>query len=454
MEFIDTHCHLEMGQFDNDRDEVILRARDSGLEALITIGSDLESNTLALKIAEKYPFVYTSVGIHPHDSKDFNDKIRDDIIGWSKIDKVVAIGETGLDYHYDNSPREVQRRVFENHLELAKDLDLPAVIHSREARNDTLDILQRSGITKGVLHCFSGDEKMAEMAMMMGLHISFAGPVTFKKATDLQEIVKLIPDDYLLIETDAPYLSPVPFRGKRNEPSFIVHTARSIAEIRGVSVDDVARITTINARKLFNTGNVPETGEIAYKIRNSLYLNITNRCTNRCTFCIRGQKNFVKGHNLRLSHEPSSEELIDAIGDPAKYKEVVFCGYGEPFLRLDVVKEVASWIKEKGGHVRINTNGHGNIIHKRNILPELEEIIDSLSISMDAPDADSYDKLCAPTYKDAYPGILDFIIESKKFIQSIQVTVVDTGDIDIKRCKEIADDMGVGFRTRKLDIVG
>ncbi len=443
-----------MSQFNNDRDEVILRARDAGLEALITIGSDLESNTLALKIAEKYHFVYSTVGIHPHDSKDFNDEIRDDIIKWSKNEKVVAIGETGLDYHYDNSPRDVQRKVFESHLELAKNLNLPAVIHSRKAKDDTLDILQRSGITKGVLHCFSGDWEMAEKAMMMGLHISIAGPVTFKKATSLQEIVKLIPDDYLLIETDAPYLTPVPYRGKRNEPSYIVHTAKAVAKLRGVMINDIARLTTLNAKRLFKISGIADKGEIAYKIRNSLYLNITNRCTNRCSFCIRAQSDFVKGHNLRLSREPSTDELKEAIGDPTTYKEVVFCGYGEPLLRLDVVKEVGEWVKNNGGHVRLNTNGHANLIHKRNILPELQHFVDSMSISLDAQDEETYNKLCIPIYKNAYAGVIGFIDEAKKYISSVQLTVVDAESVDLKKCEEIAQKAGVGFRVRKLDIVG
>jgi TatD DNase family protein len=454
MKFIDTHCHLEMRQYDKDRDAVIKRAEDSGLEALITISSDIESNTVALGLAEKYPIVYASVGIHPHDAKDFSDDICNKFRQWSEKKKVVAIGETGLDYHYDNSPRAVQRDVFRKHLALAKEVDLPAIMHSREAKDDTIAIMRESDITRGVLHCFSGDQEMAEKAMMMGIHISFAGPVTFNNARKAREIAQIIPDDYLLIETDAPYLTPSPHRGKRNEPSYIIHTARAIADARGVTVEDIARITTLNAKRLFKIGQVAEKGEIAYKIRNSLYLNITNRCTNRCSFCVRSRKDFVKGHNLKLAVEPSSDELIAAIGDPKQYKEIVFCGYGEPLLRLDVVKHVASWIKKGGGQVRINTNGHGNLIHKRNILPELHNLVDSLSISIDAPDREAYERVCVPMFSNAFDGILDFIRESKKYVPSIQLTVVDTGDIDTGKCKNVAEDLGVGFRIRNLDRVG
>ena len=451
---IDTHCHLEMEQYDSDRDEVIKRASGQNVEAMITVGTNIESNHRVLALAGEYENIYASVGIHPHDATSATEKIYDEITGWSRNRKTVAIGETGLDYHYDNSPREIQRNVFAKHLELAKNLDLPAIVHSRDAKEDTLSILRDSGISKGVLHCFSGDSEMAEKAMMMGLHISFAGPVTFKKAERSREIVKLIPDDYLLVETDAPYLAPVPYRGKRNEPSYVVLTAQTIADIRGVILDDIARITTINARRLFNIGDIPRKGEIAYKIRKSLYLNITNRCTNCCSFCVRTQKNFVKGHNLRLSHEPSYEELIDAIGNPADFREVVFCGYGEPLLRLELVKKVASWIKSKGGTVRINTNGHGNLIHKRNILPELAGIVDSLSISLNAHDKETYDKLCVPMYKDAFQGVLEFITEAGKYIPDIKLTVVETVSIDIEKCKKIAGKAGAGFRVRKLDTVG
>jgi TatD DNase family protein len=453
MRLIDTHCHIEMKDFDKDREDVLKRAKDSGIESIITIGSDYQSNLKNLSIIDKYDFIYASVGIHPHDSTGFNDRLFNEIIEWSKIEKVVAIGETGLDYHYEHSPREIQKEVFKRHIELSRVTGLPLVIHSREAKDDTLRILKDSGITNGVLHCFSGDLDMAERAMEMGLYISFSGVVTFKNARRILDIVRMIPDDYLLIETDAPYLAPEPFRGRRNEPSYIVHTAERIATIRGVNPDDIARITSLNAKRLFRTGDLPES-EIAYKIRDSLYLNITNRCTNKCSFCVRFYSDYVKGHKLRLSREPSEEELKAAIGDPKRYKEVVFCGYGEPLIRLDIVKEIARWVKERGGRVRINTNGHGNMIHRRNILPELKGFIDSISISLDAHDEETYNKICAPAFKNAFKEVLSFIKEARNYIPDVQITVVDMNGVDIDKCKEIAQGLGVKLRVRKLDIVG
>jgi TatD DNase family protein len=443
-----------MARFAPDREDVIARAREAGFEALITIGSDFASNTQALALAEAHPDVYCSVGIHPHDARDFTEEIAGALAAWATHPKVVAIGETGLDYHYDNSPRDMQRDVFMRHLTLAGTTGLPAVIHSREADEATARILRDSGIQGGVLHCFSGSRELLETALSLGLCISVAGPVTFPKATGLKEMVKRIPDENLLLETDAPYLAPVPMRGKRNEPAYMVHTAREVARLRGLSLEDIARISTLNARRLFRIGNVSGNGEIAYKIRDSLYLNITNRCTNQCSFCVRSLTDYVKGHNLRLEREPTAEELEDAIGDPAAYAEVVFCGYGEPLLRLDLVKELSSWIKEHGGTVRINTNGQGNLIHRRNILPELKGKVDVLSVSMDAHDEDTYDRICRPALPHAFPAVLEFIRDAQGYIPDVQVTVVDAEGVNIEKCKDLAETLNVPLRVRRLHAVG
>jgi TatD DNase family protein len=452
--FIDTHCHLEMKEFGKDRDEVIARAEAAGIEALITIGSDLDGTLKGVDLAERHDHIYSSVGIHPHDAKDFTDKTYDLLKELTGKRKVVAIGETGLDFHYDHSPRDVQRRVFERHLLLAVETGLPVVIHSREANDDTLRIVRDSGVTRGVFHCFSGDMKMAEQVVAMGFCISLAGPVTFKKSLNLQEVARRVPDDALLLETDAPYLSPEPFRGKRNEPAYLVYTARKIAELRGISLQDVSRITTLNAKRLFGIGELPEKGEIAYQIRDSLYLNITNRCTNRCSFCVRFHSDYVKGHRLRLSHEPSEDELKEAIGDPARYKEVVFCGYGEPLERLETVKNIARWVKDHKGRVRVNTNGHANLIHRRNIIPELKGIVDSISVSLDAQDRDTYDRICSPVFPDAFDAVLSFIREVKEAVPDVQATVVEMPGVDVAQCRKIAEGLGAIFRLRKLDIVG
>ncbi len=452
---IDTHCHLDMKAFDGDRDEVIKRAGDAGIRYIINVGSDREGNIRGLRMFREHPSVYSAAGIHPHNARDLDYSLYRELKEWIREPKVVAVGEIGLDYHYLHSPKGVQIEAFRRQMALAKDAGLPVIVHSREAKNDTLRVLrEESGDTTGVLHCFSGDADMAKKAMELGFYISLAGPVTFRNAHGMREIAAFIPDEFLLIETDAPYLSPEPVRGGRNEPAFLKHTAEVIAGIRGITAADLARITMLNAMKLFKIEEIAEEGEIVYKIRDSLYLNITNRCTNRCGFCIKFRTNYVKGHNLRLEKDPAALQVIKAIRDPKDYSEVVFCGIGEPFLRLDVVKKVSRWIKQHGGKVRINTNGQGNLIHGRNILPELHGLVDSISVSLDAEDEEKYEKICRPSFKGAYRGVIEFIKEAKKFIPDVRITVVKIPEVDIDRCRAVAAELGVPLREREFNEVG
>jgi len=339
----------------------------------------------------------------------------------------------------------------------ARELNLPIIVHDRDAHEDTLHILSEewSPDLGGVMHCFSGDIEMAKKMIEMGFSLSLAGPVTFPKAEALREVVRQIPIEHLLIETDAPYLAPQPVRGKRNEPAFVRHTAEAIAQIKGLSFDDVARITSYNAMQLFGIGTVPKQGMITYPIRNSLYLNITNRCTAACTFCVRYHTDFVKGHNLRLGDEPTAEELIKEINDPKRYTEIVFCGYGEPLLRLDVVKAVAAEVKKRGGKVRIDTNGHANLIYKRNVVPELAGLVDAVSISLNAQNAGLYNKVSQPKFGiETYEAVKEFIREAKKYIPDVAVTVVSLPEVDIEACRKIADELGVKLRVREYNVVG
>lgn len=452
---IDTHCHLEMKAFQKDREEVLSRAANEGIAYIINAGSDERGNIDGLRIAAEHEQVYASVGIHPHDAESLDTSLFKNIRAWIQKPKVVAIGEIGLDYHYLHSSKEAQINSFRKQLALARESDLPVIVHSREARDDTLRILGEEGKElKGVLHCFSGDQEMANTAVKMGFHISFAGPVTFKNAGALRKTAKTIPDERILVETDAPYLSPVPMRGKRNEPSYVRYTAQALADVRGVSEEDIARIVTLNAKMLFSIGPLSKEGKIAYRIRDSLYLNITDRCTNRCGFCVKGHTSYIKGHNLKLVREPTDAELITAIGDPRQYKEIVFCGLGEPFLRLDLIKTVAQWVKERGGKVRVNTNGHGNAIHGRNILPELRGIVDIISVSLDAEKEETYQKICRPVIKDAFLNVISFIKESKIHIPKVNVTIVNVPGVNITKCREIARDLGVDFRVRDYNVVG
>jgi TatD DNase family protein len=207
--------------------------------------------------------------------------------------------------------------------------------------------------------------------------------------------------------------------------------------------------------QLFGIGEVPKKGMITYPIRNSLYLNVTNRCTSACTFCVRYFTDYVKGHNLRLADEPTAEELIKEIGDAKRYDEIVFCGYGEPLLRLDVIKTVAAEVKRQGGKVRIDTNGHGNLIHKRNILPELAGLVDAVSVSLNAQNAELYEKVSQPKFGPAtYDAVKEFIRESVKYIPSVTATIVTVPGVDVEACRKITDELGAKLRVREHNVVG
>lgn len=453
--FIDSHCHLHMKAFDKDRTWVIQNAKAAGVSKIVNIGIDIQSSKEGLAIAENYDNVYTTAGIHPHEAKTLDTSTLDKLRDLAESPYVAAIGEIGLDYFYMHSLQSVQQEAFRKQLALAGELFLPVVIHSRDAEEDTLSILKEAPKDlKGVLHCYTGSMKMAEHALAMGFFLSFSGIVTFESADAIREIVKIVPDDKLLIETDAPYLTPHPERGKRNEPAFLIRTAEVISKLRGISLTDLARITSGNTKKFFNIEAVSQEAKITYPIRDSLYLNITGRCTNTCWFCTRFQSDTVKGHYLKLDNEPDRETIIKSIGNPGDYKEIVFCGLGEPLLRLDVVKDVAKWVKQHGGRVRINTNGQGNLIYGRNILPELQGLVDSVSISLDAENEDKYNAICCPSLPGAYKAVLDFIRDAPKYIHDVEASVVTTPGVDIERCREIAENFNVRLRLRKLDVVG
>lgn len=461
---IDTHAHLDMDQYDADREEVIQRARDNGVDYILNIGCDVESSARSLELAEQYDFIYATAGIHPHDVKSIDDTTYAELRRLLAHPRMVAVGEIGLDYFKNYSPQDLQRTHFRNQLELAKELDKPIIIHCRDANEDMISILSEfypanEKARSGIFHCFSGDQKLADKALEMGFYISFSGSVTFKKSDELRAVAKTIPADRLFVETDCPFLTPAPNRGKRNEPSFVHHTAQLVAEVRGLRVEDVQRTTELNFFELFGIGKNAPTGTVSYQIRNSLYLNLTTRCTDDCVFCTRLTRPVVQGYNLKLDREPTAQEVWESIDDPTKYDEVVFCGYGEPTLRLDVVKEVAKKIKAAGGRVRLNTNGHGNVINKRNILPELQGLIDEVSVSLNTDTSEAYDEICRPlpAFRNGiYDKIKEFIAEAKKYIPKVQATIVtQQKDVDETACEEIVKkEFGVDYRTRRYNMVG
>ena len=266
MRLIDSHCHIDGDSFDEDRDAIVRRARESGVVAMLNVGTGDPHNgeiARAVAVAERYENVFASVGVHPHDAKLYDDAAERALVELTEQSrKVIAWGEIGLDFYYDHSPRDVQEAVFRRQIRTARDLNLPIIIHSRDADDETVEILREecahADFRGGIMHCFGGTAPMAEALMKIGFLISFAGNVTFKKAENLREAARVVPLDKLLVETDCPFLTPVPLRGKRNEPAYVAHTARFLADFYNIEPETLAAATTANFERFFGLKIEPE----------------------------------------------------------------------------------------------------------------------------------------------------------------------------------------------------
>jgi TatD DNase family protein len=252
---VDSHCHLNFPQFKDKLDEIVNRALDKGVSKMLTISTKLNEISKLENISKTYSEVYNSVGVHPHECKNYKDLCLEDLLKYTKNPKCIGIGESGLDFYYENSPKELQIELFKIHIEAARKSFLPLIVHTRAADSETIEILQnemKRGKFAGLIHCFSTSRELAEKAIDLGFYISLSGIITFNKSNELRNIVKELPLNRLLLETDAPYLAPEPYRGKCNEPSYVVHTAERLANIMNVNIDTVAKKTTENFNKLFN----------------------------------------------------------------------------------------------------------------------------------------------------------------------------------------------------------
>ncbi len=251
---VDSHCHLNFDDFGDDIADIVQRAKDNSVCAMLNAGSDMNDLETQLELCEKYPFIYTAVGVHPHNAKDYESVKAQDIIQKTEHKKVVAIGETGLDYYYDLSPRDLQKNFFYEHIIASQETGLPLIIHAREADEDIIEMLKQGLKEKefgAVIHSFSSSKKLADFAVEHGFYLSASGMITFNKSVELRDIFKDVPLHNLLVETDAPYLAPVPKRGCRNEPAFVIHTLEKLAQIKDVPYEQMAQITTDNFFKLF-----------------------------------------------------------------------------------------------------------------------------------------------------------------------------------------------------------
>ncbi len=461
--WFDSHAHLDRRFFPDDLDEVIERAFASGVEGIVTIGAsaDPAEMTEAVEVAKAHPRIWAAVGVHPHEADKATEQTFDTLARLLGEAKVVALGEVGLDYFYDLSSRAGQQAVFRRQIRMAAEAGKPLVIHVRDAHEDCLEILREERLPwpPGVIHCFTSDLGTARAYIDLGFKISIPGVVTFRNAGALAEAVKGLRAEDLLVETDSPFLAPVPMRGRRNEPAFVRHTGEAVARLKGLTPDDVARITALTARRLFGI-EVEEAlaPRLVYPIRESLYVNVTNRCTLRCTFCSKFKDWVVKGHNLRLPADPAPEALWDALVEAGftGYREVVFCGYGEPLLRWEVVADLAARVKAAGVKVRVNTDGLASLVSGHDVVSKLAGKVDALSVSLNASDGETYARVCRSRHgAAAFDAVCAFLRRAREVIPEVTASVVALPDLDIEACRRLAEDqIGVKFRVRPLDDPG
>lgn len=451
---VDSHAHLESVEFDGLLDEIVGRAQVAGVGEILNIGYSPATIDKTLELVERYESIYCALGVHPHNSKEFTEEYEEELKKKLLGKKVLAVGEIGLDYYRDLSPRKTQRDVFKQQIGLALYFGKPIIVHCRDAFEDVMNILREEGAGEagGVFHAFSGGLDEAREILGLGFHLGIGGPVTYKNSK-LPEVISHLPSGALLIETDCPYLPPAPYRGKRNEPAYVALVAEKLAEILDVTLEDIERTSETNYRRLFH-GGAGAPPEIAYTLRGNIYVNVTSSCTNDCLFCPRGRFcNYLYGHNLSLDSDPAPEEMADAVkrlAETGDFKEIVYCGYGEPACRLDAMLETAAELQALGLPQRLNTNGQGNLIHKRNIVPELERTLDRVSVSLNAPDTGTYQRLCRPDFGErAFPAVVDFIEKTAASKMKCAVTALDYEGVDLDACRELTGRIpGAKFQAR------
>lgn len=455
---IDSHAHLNMSPFRDDLDDVMARARAAGVGEILNVGYDPASLDQTIALVGRYDEVHAAIGIHPHEAKCWDAELEKRIKQLLLRKKVLALGEIGLDYYRDLSPRDVQRDVFRRQIGIALYFEKPIVVHCRDAFHDVIEILREEGASRigGIFHAFSGGIIEAGEVLDLGFVIGIGGPLTYKKSK-LPDVASRLPSNGFVLETDCPYLPPVPYRGKRNEPAYIRIVAEKMAEVRGVSMEDIERAAEVNYRVLLEKGfDAPVS--VAYRLRNNCYINVTGVCTNNCTFCSRLRtRRHLYGFNLNLVTDPTAHEMIAEARElihAGSCEEIVFCGYGEPTARLDEVIEAAGGLGELGLPLRLNTNGQGNMIHGRNIVPELERHFTAVSVSLNAHDRSSYERLCRPDAGGkAFDSVVDFIRKTAASKMRCVVTALDHPEVDIERCRAVVMSVpGAHFSVRRYHL--
>jgi TatD DNase family protein len=460
MTWIDSHVHLEDEAFAEDSGDVKTRALAAGVELMINAGSTREANC---KILQNLPFdesMFAGMGLHPHEFPATADFYIDDLREQLSREKIVAVGEIGLDYHvFKGVPLPdmmAQQAAFRRQLRLARIFELPLIVHVREAYPDALRMLREEGPfpAGGVLHCYAGGPELLDEVMQMGFYIGVGGPVGYPSGDSVRLSVAAAPIDRIVLETDAPYLPPQSRRGLRNEPECIPEIARAVAGVRGVTLETLAGQTTANARRLFQLESAAS-DVWAYPLQNHMYVNLTNRCSANCIFCPRRVSRKLQAYDLTLKREPLAREIMFALGDVRKYSEVVFCGFGEPVLRLPVLLAVAREVKRQGVKVRVNTNGHADLIYNRDILPDCLGLVDEWSVSLNSADPEQYDRLVKPASgPGALAAVKQFIARAAAAGFEVTTTAVELPEVDIRAVEALSQQLGARYRGRTPQRLG
>ncbi len=455
---IDSHAHLDLKHFDGDRDQVLYRAAEAGIGEILNIGCDEATMDSTLKLIDEHGSIWAALGIHPHNASEWNEDLEEKLKQLLLRRKVLAVGEIGLDYFRDISPRDRQREIFRRQIGIALYFGKPIVVHCRDAFDDVMRILREEGASEvgGIFHAFSGGDLEAEAVLGLGFLIGIGGPLTYRNSK-LPEVATRLPSSAFVLETDSPYLPPQQYRGERNEPAYVRIIAGKMAELRGVGIADIERAAETNYRRLLHKEEEFPIS-IAYGLKTSVYINVTGSCTNCCVFCSRLRtENYLYGYNLNLISDPTVAEMVDAANAvlaDGNYDEIVFCGYGEPTARMKDIAAAARELKRHGLPMRLNTNGQGNMINRRDIVPELAELFERVSVSLNAPDAGTYVMICRPDAGEkAFAAVVDFIGRAASSEMECAVSALDYPEVDMEATRRLVESIpGARFRARKYHL--
>lgn len=411
-------------------------------------GISLESSLNAAFLSETRAGVYAAAGIHPNEFNPDSPDSPDDIPEILLRPRVIAVGETGLDLYRKRTSVELQIEVFKKHIRLAEAFGLTLIVHSRNAEREVLDVLGDDVAVPVIMHCFTGPDDTALEAADRGYYIGFAGPMTFDKNRRLRDLAGSLPPDRILIETDAPYLSPEPLRGRRNEPSNVKYIADAISEIWGRDPSMTAGTLMKNSLKALQLGPTRRT-DLVYLLYGNIYMNITGRCTNRCRFCIKERTDGIGGYFLKHHGEPLEgrlESIIESLS-PRMGEELVFCGYGEPTMRPELLRKLAGSASDRGFSVRLNTNGTCLSWLSPEETAELLEPFDTVSVSLNTSCREEYNTVCRPADENAWDRLMEFI-ELAGRAASVRLTAVRYSGVPMESVKELAKNLGLPFRIR------